>query len=518
MKNTTEKYKKDSNINWGVTIICAVLVLALGAVAVINPDGTKNVLNSIRDFTLFEIGSGFLWYTFGATIFLGYLTFSKYGKIRLGGKEKPTFNKFKLFAMALSAGMGASTMYWAFIESAHYVADPQFGIVDKHMNMEYATAFNMYHWGPIGWILYLTSAIPFIIVFYIKKEKVLSFSGVMNSLFGNKIPLLGQKFLDLIFILTTLGATALTLGLGIPMISSVISTLTGVPDTVTLGVGIVVALAIIFALSSYIGMEKGMANLSSATIYICAVFVAIIFLIGPMGLILNNVTNSVGVVITDFFRITLNTDPFGDTGFPQFWTIFFIANWISYAPGMGIFITKIAKGHTLKDVVLILTIGGSIGTFLIFGVAGTYTLDLMNTGELDVLSYIQNGQPQLLLNDIMQTTPIPTILLIIYAVAMILFTVTTLDGTSYSLASVASKKVNKNGDVSPMFRLFWSILLAVIPTIFLIIKADLNIIKSFPIIIVVPMIPIFIIGAYKSFLEIKKKFGHMDIKEIEDYE
>ena len=276
-----------SDIDLKLTFTSFSAVLLLGILAVLYPESVKGTMGAMLDFTVINFGAGFLWYTLFATVALLYLALSRFGDIRMGD-SKPKFSKFQLFAMALSAGMGASTMYWGFIESVYYFMDPQFGIVDRHMAMEYATAYNMFHWGAAGWFIYLIVAIPFAVVFYLKKSQRMSLSGVINSLFNDRLPIWAQKLVDLLFIITTLAATALTLGLGIPMISSNIASLTGIPNNLMLGIGVILGLSVIFSLSSYIGIEKGMARLSSATIYICAFFVGLIFIIGPSALIMNN--------------------------------------------------------------------------------------------------------------------------------------------------------------------------------------------------------------------------------------
>ena len=41
-----------------------------------------------------------------------------------------------------------------------------------------------------------------------------------------------------------------------------------------------------------------------------------------------------------------------ETNFPQDWTIFYWSWWLVYAPFIGLFIARISKGRTLKEVVL----------------------------------------------------------------------------------------------------------------------------------------------------------------------
>lgn len=505
-----------SAIDLKLTLVSFSSVLLLGILAVLFPAEIKNGMGSMLHFTVVNLGSGFLWYTLFATVILLYLAFSKFGAIRLGG-TKPKFSKFQLFAMALSAGMGASTMYWGFIESVYYFMDPQYGIVDNALAMEYATAYNMFHWGAAGWFCYLIVAVPFSIVFYLKKNQSLSLSGVVNSLFNNALPVWAEKIIDLLFIITTLAATALTLGLGIPMISSNLSALTGIPDSIFLGIGVILGLSVIFSLSSFIGIEKGMARLSSATIYICAGFVGLIFIVGPSALIVNNTTNGIGIMLSEYIRMSTNTDPYGTTLFPQYWTVFFLANWISYSPGVGVFITKIVQGHRLRDMILILVGAGTLGSAVIFGVLGSYTMDLVNSGAVDGVAFITDNQPTELVKAVFEASPMPMVLTFIYLVTMILFTVTTLDGTSYSLAGIATKKLDKDANVSPLFRLFWCLLLTALPIVFLLINADLNILKSFPVLIIVLMMPIFVAIAYKMLRYLQTEFADMNEKEIEQH-
>lgn len=95
-----------SEIDWKLTFGSFGFVLLLGILAVVYPEAVKSTMSGMLDFTVINFGSGFLWYTLFATGALLFLAFSKYGDIRMGD-TKPKFTKFQLFAMALSAGMGA---------------------------------------------------------------------------------------------------------------------------------------------------------------------------------------------------------------------------------------------------------------------------------------------------------------------------------------------------------------------------------------------------------------------------
>ncbi len=67
---------------------------------------------------------------------------------------------------------------------------------------------------------------------------------------------------------------------------------------------------------------------------LCAVGPAV----GPTVFILDTFTNRLGLLATNFVRVSLYTDPVGQPGLPQTWTVFYPAWWIAYAPVMELFV------------------------------------------------------------------------------------------------------------------------------------------------------------------------------------
>lgn len=55
-------------------------------------------------------------------------------------------------------------------------------------------------------------------------------------------------------------------------------------------------------------------------------------------------------------------------GFPEAWTIFFVAFPLSYTVLMGVFVAKISKGRTIRSLVLSCILGISIGTWVFLAV------------------------------------------------------------------------------------------------------------------------------------------------------
>ncbi|MGR5470418.1 BCCT family transporter, partial [Vibrio astriarenae] len=79
---------------------------------------------------------------------------------------------------------------------------------------------------------------------------------------------------------------------------------------------------------------------------------------------------------------------FADTHFPQDWTIFYWAWWLVFAPSMGLFVARISRGRTIKQMVSGSIFFGSLGCFLFFMILGNYGLSLQLSGELDVVGIL----------------------------------------------------------------------------------------------------------------------------------
>ncbi|GAA4650369.1 hypothetical protein GCM10023116_26520 [Kistimonas scapharcae] len=60
-----------------------------------------------------------------------------------------------------------------------------------------------------------------------------------------------------------------------------------------------------------------------------------------------------------------------------------------------------------------------------------------------------------------------------------------------------------------MFRLFWCLLLTALPIVFLLINADPNILKSFPVLIIVLIMPVFFVAAVKTLQYLNQNYGRI---------
>jgi BCCT family betaine/carnitine transporter len=185
-----------------------------------------------------------------------------------------------------------------------------------------------------------------------------------------------------------------------------------------------------------------------------------VLLAGPTVFILDTFTNSVGLLITNFFRMSLYTDPVGQSGFPQTWTVFYWAWWIAYAPFMGLFVARISRGRTIREVVTANLVWGSFGCWLFFAMFGNTALHNHLQGGVPVISIMNEVSPQAAIVAVVQALPMGTVVLVLFVAMCFIYSATTLQASAYTIASVASRDlVAGESEPARWNRLFWALAL-----------------------------------------------------------
>lgn len=493
-----EQVKQKNLIDWPITIVSVGAVFVFVAFMAIKPEATLQVVDVIFKYTTAIVGVPVLWFVFLGLFVCLYLAFSKYGSIKLG-EGAPQFSLYSYIAMMICAALACTAVYYSFVEWSFYYSAPAFGIEPFSAKAaEYSTAYTFFHWGISVQVIFVLTAVAMAYAVYVKKVPVLRVSAVCEAMMGNfkyKKPI--GKVIDVITIFSITGGLGVSLGLGVPLISAGISDITGISQGFGLNVAIVLAISALFSLSSVIGIEKGMRRLSDGTIYLAIALIAIIFIAGPSGFIVKNISNSLGIMFSNYIQMSTWTDPIGQSGFPEANTIFLFTLALNYAAMMGVFITKISKGRTIRELVLACLVGISVGTWIMFAVNGGYGLNLELTGKV-LLTEAESTQAGIF--QILHTLPGSALMPIAFTVLMVGFLATSLDSAAFSLSAVASRQLDENGNTNPMFRLFWCVMLAAVPLSIMFSNAPFSALKTICIFLSVPFLVIIIgmnIGLFK---------------------
>ncbi|WP_106495872.1 BCCT family transporter [Lentibacillus sp. Marseille-P4043] len=509
---------KPKLIDWPTFIGALILILGVSVPLMVFPEKGKEVVNIANDFMTGNFGVLYLLVGLAAFAFLLFVAFSKNGHVKLGNEdEKKEFGTFSWAAMLFAAGIGSSILYWGMIEWAYYYQGPPFGITpESNEAVAWASSYGMFHWGPIAWAIYTLPALPIAYFYYVRKKPVLKISEAVRPVLGRLVDGPLGVIIDVLFMFGLMGGAGTTLALGTPMIAEGVHDLTGIPLTIGLNGGIMLLCTLIFAISAYSGLNRGIKILSDVNLWLAIFVLAFIFLFGPTLFISETTFTSIGTIVDNFFHMATWLEPFGnlagftETKFPESWTIFYWAWWVVYAPFVGLFVARISRGRTIREMVLGTMIYGTLGCILFFGIMGNFGLYLQLTGDFDVIGFMnENGAPAAII-EILHQLPLATMMVAVFTVLAIIFLATTFDSSSYILAAVVQKEVQS--EPLRWNRLFWAFTLCLLPFVLMFV-GDLETLQTASIVAGFPVIFIMLLLAW-SFM----KASNSDIKASQDYE
>ena len=496
-----------------ISVSIALVVIVVGTLY-LQPEQSQTVASLIFGKLTTWFGSIVLLFTFIGVLLLIFVATSKYGRIRLGN-EQPEYSNFKWVSMMIACGLGSATVYWAFIEWAYYIQTPGLGIeANSQKAFEMSLPYNMFHWGVSAWTLYALVGLPICYHLYVRKNTGLSLSAIVSSITGIKQSGVVGRIIDVIFIFICFGGLSITLGVSVPLVNNVLSNVLGIEPTFMMNIILILIISVVYSLSSYVGLQKGMSNIANLTTKLALVLCIGILVLGPTTFIIANTTNSLGLMIQNFVQMSLFTDPIGKSGFPQSWTIFYWLYWITYAPFTGIFIAKVSKGRTIRSVIINTLVSGSAGCFLFFGIIGSLTIERHLAGLVDVVGMLGAGQDNAAIISVLQTLPFSSVFMILFCAISVLFLATTLDGAAFTMASTATPNLQENEEPHPVHRLFWCVMLALVPLTMIFIGANLDTIKTSAIITGVPIVFIMMIMIIGWIRWMVKDFGDVPSDQI----
>ena len=499
-------------------IVSVIIILLLVAGLTMNPEAGVAMGNKIMFFLTHTFGSAVQLFTLLVLIFLIGIGASKYGDIRFG-KCKPEYKTMSWVAMMFFTGLGAGTVYWAFLEwGYHFNAAPALeGVaISEAYAYELSLTYAIFDWGPAAWALLCIFVLPFAYHYYIKNDPELRFAALCKYSLGEKaVKGWFGKIVNFIFIFAAVGSICISAGASASTIAAAIADLLGISTSFTLMVIVLIGTAVIYSISSVLGIEKGMRKISDWNVYFCCALLLFIFIFGGHAqYIIDSLCNSLGLLTREFTRMTLWTDPVARTSYPQDWTVFYLVYWLVFGPFTGLFVAKISKGRTIREIIINMLVTGSAGLFLFFGIVTAYQQGLRIDGIMDVPAMLANGQSEQIATATINTLPLAKVAMVLYLVVIVLFLATTLDATSFTLSSTISKDLKLGEEPGKKLKFVWCLLLVAIPIAIAYIGTDIGTIKA---IVLATGLPLLIILAiiYHGFLrEMFKDFGRKSREEI----
>lgn len=455
--------KKQSQIDYVVTIPVIGILIALCIFLLFDVERSEKVIKSALIWIEFELGWLYIITMIGTSILAIWLAFGRFAHVKLCAPgEQAQFSVASWFCMIFMTTMAASIMVWGFVEPSYYYTSPPHGL-EPFSDEAYVWSLTqtMFHWSPVAYSIYVPFSVTLAYFIHVRKKDVFRVSQACSVAIGEKNAngWVG-KVIDILILFGVIGGMSTSFGLAVPVVLEGVGRVTGIdPDSTGLLVGLMSAWLMVFGVSLYRGLDGGMKLISSFTAVIGITFVGLIFILGDSVFALKMGINSLGQMLQNLISMTTFMDPISKTGFVESWTVFYWAWYTGFAAAVGLFIAKISRGRTIREVVFGSTVAISAGVYIIQITFGSYTIDQQISGVFDVAASITSIGTSATVLGIVETLPFGGFMAAMHAILLFAFVVTSLDATAFTCANLSSIRLKSDDEPAINSKLTWAVIL-----------------------------------------------------------
>lgn len=359
-----------SGSNSTVSIISKILIVAFVLFCAIFADQAAKIFADLSGALLHNMKWFILLSVTIICLFLIYIMCSRFGLIKLGkDTDKPEYSYFAWISMLFSCAMGVGLVFWGVAEPMNHYASNPFtkALTDEAASM--AMQITYFHWGLHAWSVYCIAALA---IGYFSYRKGLPFSlrSILYPLIGNRIYGPIGHIIDIVVIVVTTFGISQTLALGVLQINAGLHKVFGLETNTTVQFILMITLSSIATFSVVRGIGTGMRRISELNIILSILLILILMFIGPARYITNSYLEGVGNYTSNFINMSFWSDTQKDSEWQNWWTAFYWLWWSTWAPFVGMFIAKISKGRTIRQLIAGVLIVPTLVTFLWFAVFG----------------------------------------------------------------------------------------------------------------------------------------------------
>lgn len=444
------------------------VTLLFVAVFAASPKLAAKSVSEINQIILTYFNWAFLVLVLGFVLFLVYLIIGSWGDIRLGNGP-PEYNYLSYFSMMFSAGLAAGVVFWGPVEAIMHFQNvpPLYDVTAKtEAAMPIAMQYSLFHWSISQWSGFTVMGIAISYFSYVRGAP-LRVSAVLTPFVGpDNVDNSWGTLIEILATFATLGGVATSLGfIGNQLITGV-EFKWGV-QLGDLGVLFVVTgMTVLFTLSLVVGVDRGIRRIANFNITVFVALTLITLLVGPTIFILQIGTQAMGGFVGDFFKMSLFVHVAQNGQWVNQWTAFYWVWPLSWSPFIGLFIARISRGRTVREVAFTGIGATALATIPWFVVLGGTGLWMQYTGVTDVLGPVNRYGEAVSGYVLFNALPLGQLLTAGFVVLIIASFITSADS-----ATLAVSMMTTGGKEHPsaINRIFWGVSLGLITAILLII-------------------------------------------------
>lgn len=443
-----------------------IAVILLGLIA---PQAFADGETAIVNFACQNFAWAYQILTILLLVFCFWVMFNKkVGDIKIGGRDaKPIMSRWSWFVITLCGGIATGIVFWSIAEPiTHYMSGiPLFPDIlpESPMAAKLALSTTYLHWGLCEYAYYAVPGIVIGIAVYNLKLPY-RICSCLYPIFGKKVMGRIGTVIDIVAIFGLAGGVSSSLCEGALQIGAGIGIISSIDPGKMMWIVILTATVITFILSSYTGISRGVRFFSDANAKLYLGLMAFVLLVGPTIYILNLVCESLGFHFDHFMEQVTYTGYWNDGDmWPTWWTVNYWSWMIAYAPLMGIFLAKIARGRSLREFTLFNFILPGAFDCLWFGIFGGAAIFYENKTGGQTWQIMNDSGTEAAVFGFFKNFPLTTVLQVVFIFTIFISIVTLCDSMTTTISSLSVNAKN-TATVEPpaKVKIFWGITLSLV--------------------------------------------------------
>lgn len=455
---------------WGdpITLTLTIgFVIAFIGLSLYDLDGVANAIETGFTWTAATLGTYFELLLL-ATFFIGIgIACTPAAKARVGGLDQPEMSTFKWLSIIMCTLLAGGGVFFAAGEPVYHflTTPPAFDTeAGTAAAISGALAQSFMHWGFLAWaVLGALTAIVLAHTHYDLGEPLRP-RNLLLPVFGKRLidgPV--GSVIDAVCIIAIVAGTVGPIGFLATQVSYGLHDIFGFAEGLPTQLSILAVLGAIYVTSAVTGIERGIQMLSRFNVFLALAIGAVILLFGPTQYLVDTYAQAMGTYVSSFFTMATMTTQTAPDWWMKWWTVFFFSWFVGYGPLMAIFVARISRGRTIRQMIISIAILAPIATTIWFTLMGGSGIYYQMTGVFDLTDALANFKFDVATLTIAQALPGGALMGLAIMVLTTIFVATTGDSMSYAIAVATAG----HDDPEPALRAFWGITMAITAAILL---------------------------------------------------
>lgn len=392
-------------------------------------------------------------------IIAAVILISPVGKVKFGGSEaQPKYTTWQWFAMSLCGGIAIGIIFWGVAEPIQFLAQPNNGIEPFSSQAVLFSISQVYfHWSFTPYALYTVCAIPIALAVYNYHQKM-SISSGLYFLMGDKCNGPIGKAVDAFALFALIGGMSSGMGLGIMQIASGLNFSLGIETNQGVWAIIALAIVIIFTISGLLGIDRGLKWLADQNLKIYIGVLIFLLIAGPTAYIFKIGVEGMGTLATTFFQKSTYLGAATGEDWSRWWTVFYWAMWIAYAPVIGIFLTRLCYGRTVRQFLVVNLVAPAIFGIIWFTIFGGTAIHMQLNNVYDLWGALEANGLESAVFSFFQQMPLGTFLVFLFLVIIVISFVTMADSMTSVMSIMSTSGFHQeDGEPPAALKVIWGL-------------------------------------------------------------